>query len=131
MTSPLPRSSRKRCARAPKSWSQISTRPADAKGIKLNPLDRTIDDSGYHYKYVDVSFDRAARTMTLTVRAPEGDQPQTVEAIHAAGDQWWPLQMARELDDAILMLRTNELELGLLLLKTAGSIRGSSRVAMR
>jgi benzoyl-CoA-dihydrodiol lyase len=100
--------------------AQVSTRPADAKGIKLNPVSRTVDDNGYHYKYVDVSFDRAARTITLAVRAPEGEQPQTVEAIHAAGDQWWPLQMARELDDAILMLRTNELELGLLLLKTVG-----------
>ncbi len=103
-----------------KNLAQISTRPADAKGIKLNPVDRTTDEGGYHYKYVDVTFDRAARTITLTVRAPEGDQPQTVEAIHAAGDQWWPLQMARELDDAILMLRTNELELGLMLLKTVG-----------
>jgi benzoyl-CoA-dihydrodiol lyase len=100
---------------------QISTRPANAKGIKLNQVDRAMDDSGYHYKYVDVSFDRDARTITLTVRAPEGDQPQTVEAVHAAGDQWWPLQMARELDDAILMLRVNEAELGLLLLKTEGS----------
>src|ERR1700685_3104642 len=100
--------------------AQVSTRSADAKGIKLNPVGRTVDDSGYHYKYVDVAFDRDTRTITLTVRAPEGDQPQTVEAIHAAGDQWWPLQMARELDDAILMLRTNELELGLLLLKTVG-----------
>jgi benzoyl-CoA-dihydrodiol lyase len=100
--------------------AQVSTRPANAKGIKLNPVGRTVDDSGYHYNYVDVTFDRAARTITLTVRAPEGDQPQTVEAIHAAGDQWWPLQMARELDDAILMLRTNELELGLMLLKTEG-----------
>jgi benzoyl-CoA-dihydrodiol lyase len=98
-----------------------STRPADAKGIKLNPLDRKIDDSGYHYRYVDVSFDRSARTVTLTVRAPEGDQPTSVEAIHAAGNRWWPLQMARELDDAILMLRVNELELGLLLLKTSGN----------
>ncbi len=106
-------------ARAEK-LAQTSTRSADAKGIKLSKLDRTIDDSGYHYKYVDVTFDRAARTVTLTVRAPEGDQPQTIDAIHAAGDQWWPLQMARELDDAILMLRVNELELGLLLLKTAG-----------
>jgi len=97
-----------------------STRVPDAKGIKLNPLERSVDDSGYHYKYVDVSFDRAARTATLTVRAPEGDQPQSVDAIHAAGDRWWPLQMARELDDAILMLRVNELELGLLLLKTTG-----------
>src|ERR1700759_3109686 len=98
----------------------ISTRPANAKGIKLNPVGRTIDDSGYHYKHVDVTFDRAARTITLTVRAPEGELPQTVDAIHAAGDEWWPLQMARELDDAILMLRVNELDLGLMLLKTSG-----------
>jgi benzoyl-CoA-dihydrodiol lyase len=101
--------------------AQDSTRPADAKGIELTPLQRRIDDDGYHYRYVDVTFDRAARTATLTVRAPEGDQPGTPEAIHAMGDQWWPLAMARELDDAILMLRVNELELGLWLLKTSGS----------
>ena len=98
-----------------------SARRADVKGIKLNAVHRTIDDSGYHYNHVDVIFDRSARTATLTVRAPEGNQPTTVEQIHAAGDQWWPLAMARELDDAILMLRVNELELGLLLLKTSGS----------
>ncbi len=98
-----------------------STRSAATEGIKLSPLARRIDDNGYHYKYVDVLFDRIARTATLTVRAPEGDQPGTPEAIHAMGDQWWPLAMARELDDAILMLRVNELELGLLLLKTSGS----------
>ena len=98
----------------------ISTRPADAKGIELTPVDRKVDDNGYHYKYVDVSFDRSARTATLTVRAPEGQQPRTLSEAHAAGAAWWPLQMARELDDAILMLRVNELELGLLLLKTAG-----------
>jgi benzoyl-CoA-dihydrodiol lyase len=97
-----------------------SIRPADAKGIKLNPLARKIDDHGYHYQHVDVAFDRGARTVTLTVRAPEGNQPTTVDEIHAAGDQWWPLAMARELDDAILMLRVNEAELGLLLLKTSG-----------
>jgi benzoyl-CoA-dihydrodiol lyase len=98
-----------------------SARSTNAKGIDLTRLRRRIDDAGYHYKYVDVAFDRAARTATLTVRAPEGDQPETPEAIHAMADQWWPLAMARELDDAILMLRVNELELGLLLLKTAGS----------
>jgi benzoyl-CoA-dihydrodiol lyase len=97
-----------------------STRTASAKGIKLNPVDRTVDDKGYHYKYVEVTFDRSARTATLTVRAPEGNQPKTVDEIHAAGGQWWPLAMARELDDAILMMRVNELELGLLLLKTSG-----------
>lgn len=98
-----------------------SPRRADDRGIKLNPLDRKIGGDGYHYKYVDVSFDRAARAATLTVHGPEGGQPETPEAIHAAGDQWWPLAMARQLDDAILMLRSNELELGLLFLKTKGN----------
>jgi benzoyl-CoA-dihydrodiol lyase len=69
-----------------------------------------------------VEFDRPGRTATLTVRGPEGLQPLEADAIHAAGDQWWPLRMARELDDAILMLRVNEPELGLLLIKTSGSI---------
>ena len=50
-----------------------SSRPADAKGIKLNPLQRRIDENGYHYQHVDVTFDRSARTATLTVRAPEGN----------------------------------------------------------
>src|SRR5271166_4284584 len=103
---------------------ESSSRSADAKGIKLNPLRRRIDDNGYHYQHVDVVFDRAARTATLTVRAPEAHQPCNIDEIHAAGDQWWPLAMARELDDAILMLRVNELELGLLLLKTTGNAEG-------
>ena len=99
-----------------------STRPAAVKGIELRPLSRKIDESGYHYSQVDVEFDRAARTAAITIRGPQGVQPETMDAIHAAGDSWWPLAMARELDDAILMLRANESELGLLLLKTQGSI---------
>jgi benzoyl-CoA-dihydrodiol lyase len=98
-----------------------SSRPGDAKGITLNPLDRTIDEKGIHYQHVDVAFDRQARVAMLTVHGPEGEHPQTVEAIHALGDRWWPLAMARELDDAILLLRTNELDLGLVLIKTTGS----------
>src|SRR5262245_28303206 len=101
---------------------ESSSRSAAAQGIELHPLQRKIDDGGYHYSHVDVVFDRESRTATLTVRGPQGTQPQTIEQIHAAGDSWWPLAMARELDDAILMLRTNELELGLLLLKTVGEI---------
>jgi len=108
-------------ARSEKLVSE-STREADAKGIKLSPLQRRVDDSGYHYQHVDVTFDRNARTAALTIRGQEGTQPSTLAEIYAAGDQWWPLAMARELDDAILMLRVNELELGLLLIKTAGSI---------
>ena len=101
----------------------ISSRSGDAEGIRLNPLHRTVDDKGYHYQHVDVAFDRVARTATLTVHAPEGQQPRTLPEIHDTGECWWPLQMARELDDAILMLRVNQAELGLLLLKTAGDPR--------
>jgi benzoyl-CoA-dihydrodiol lyase len=97
-----------------------SGRGANAKGIWLNAVKRTIDDNGYHYEHVDVAFDRALRTATVKVSGPRGAQPKTTLEIHALGDAWWPLAMARELDDAILMLRTNEPELGLILFKTEG-----------
>jgi benzoyl-CoA-dihydrodiol lyase len=99
-----------------------SPRKTGQKGIRLNSLQRKIDDSGYHYENVDVTFDREMRTATLKVKGPQGAQPKTVEEMHALGDAWWPLAMARELDDAILLLRTNEPELGLLLLKTEGEV---------
>jgi len=97
-----------------------SNRKAEAKGIRLNALQRKIGDTGYHYDHVDVAFDRELRTATMKVSGPRGAQPQNVEEIHAAGDKWWPLAMARELDDAILMLRTNEPGLGLILFQTEG-----------
>jgi benzoyl-CoA-dihydrodiol lyase len=97
-----------------------SDRPAAAKGIALTPLNRTLDDGGIHYQYVDVALDRGARVATITVRAPEKQEPYTVDEALARGAAWWPLQMARELDDAILHLRTNELEAGLWIFKTAG-----------
>jgi benzoyl-CoA-dihydrodiol lyase len=97
-----------------------SDRPRGARGIALTPLERTVDDAGYHYRHVDVQFDRKARSATITVSAPEARQPEDLAAIHALGAAWWPLNMARELDDAILLLRTNELELGTWILKTAG-----------
>jgi benzoyl-CoA-dihydrodiol lyase len=97
-----------------------SIRPAEARGVELTPLDRTADDGGYHYRHVDVVIDRAARTATLTVKGPEGAPPRELDAILAEGARWWPLAMARELDDAILLLRTNDLEIGTLVLKTRG-----------
>ncbi|MBZ5703598.1 MAG: 2,3-epoxybenzoyl-CoA dihydrolase [Acidobacteriia bacterium] len=99
----------------------LSDRPADAPGVPLSPLQRTADAAGLHYQYVDAQIDRESRTVTITVRAPERVPADTVEQALAAGARWWPLQMARELDDAILSLRTNELELGLWIFKTAGN----------
>jgi len=99
-----------------------SDRPPDAKGVALVPLERAIDDAGYHYRFVDVRVDRARRTATFTVRGPHGQQPAGIDAIVAAGASWWPLQMARELDDAILSMRTNELDLGVWLMKTEGDL---------
>ena len=98
-----------------------SDRPADGRGVALTPIQRTQDAAGLHYAFVDVALDRAKRTATLVVKAPAGDPPRDIAAIEAAGASWWPLQMARELDDAILHLRTNELDLGTWLLRTEGS----------
>jgi len=97
-----------------------SDRPSDAKGIALPSLKRRIDDAGYHYETVDVAIDRKARRATLTVNAPSVESAIEIDAIVAAGASWWPLLMARELDDAILMLRTNDLEIGTWVLKTGG-----------
>ncbi len=98
----------------------LSDRPSGELGVKLTPLERTSDESGYHYRYLEVAIDRQGRTATLTIPAPEGAPVKGVEAIRAAGANWWPLAMARELDDAVLNLRTNELEIGLWIVKTSG-----------
>jgi len=81
------------------------------------------DDRGYRYKYVDVELDAQRRTATLTVRAPESPAPATIEEIVEAGASWWPLQVSRELDDAILSLRINQLGLGLWIFRTEGDRR--------
>ncbi|MDT3736027.1 MAG: 2,3-epoxybenzoyl-CoA dihydrolase [Denitratisoma sp.] len=98
-----------------------SDRPG-GQGISLTPLKRKDDDKGYHYNHVDVEIDRASRTATLTVTAPMGRQPDELEEILTQGARWWPLAVARELDDAILMLRTNDLDVGLWQIRTRGDI---------
>jgi benzoyl-CoA-dihydrodiol lyase len=103
--------------------AQGSDRPADAKGIVLAPLKRTIDEDGLHYETVDAVFNRNSRSVTITVKAPEMVPSQTLGGVTELGAEWWPLKMARELDDAILSLRTNELELGLWILKTGGDAK--------
>lgn len=97
-----------------------SARGGPDQGIELTPLKAVIDEQGYHYGVVDVQVDRAARIATFTVSAPKTGIESTPDAIVAAGVNWWPLQLARELDDAILNLRTNELEIGTWVIKTRG-----------
>jgi benzoyl-CoA-dihydrodiol lyase len=97
-----------------------SARPSEAAGVTLTPLERTIDDAGYHYRHVDVRFDRDRGVATIVVTAPDGTPPDDGESMRKEGAAFWPLAMARELDDAILMLRTNEPQLGLWQLETQG-----------
>ncbi|NVM89484.1 benzoyl-CoA-dihydrodiol lyase [Variovorax sp. SG517] len=97
-----------------------SDRPANGKGVALTRVERTDSADGISYANVDVQIDRSKRTATITVKAPTGAQPSDIAAIEAAGAAWWPLAMCRELDDAILNLRTNELDIGTWLLKTEG-----------
>jgi len=104
-----------------RALAALSDRPESAQGIELVPLRRQVGEAGYQYSAVDVRIDAPARTATLTVSAPQGPQPQDLEGILARGADWWPLVAARELDDAILMLRTNHLDIGTWLLKTSGS----------
>ena len=97
-----------------------SDRPANARGVALVPLQRTIEANAVRYQHVSVTMDRAARTATFVVKAPQGPQPTDVAGIEALGAQWYALQLARELDDLILHMRTNELDVGLWVLKTEG-----------
>ncbi|MGB3430707.1 2,3-epoxybenzoyl-CoA dihydrolase [Achromobacter sp.] len=100
--------------------AQGSDRPAGEQGIALTPVQRTESADGLAYRYVGIQLDREKRQATWTVRAPEGAVESELRDIVAAGANWWPLQMARELDDAILTLRTNELDIGTWIIKTEG-----------
>jgi benzoyl-CoA-dihydrodiol lyase len=97
-----------------------STRSGAAKGIALTPLQLTIDEQGYHYTTVDAQVNRETRVATITVNAPNASIESTPAAIETAGANWWPLKLARELDDLILNLRTNELETGTWVIQTRG-----------
>ena len=97
-----------------------SDRPRDAKGIELPPLDRREQPDGLEYGHVSLAFDRAKRVATLTVRAPDEPQPTDPEGFERAGADAWAIAAWRELDDAILHLRLNEPEIGLVLVRAVG-----------
>jgi benzoyl-CoA-dihydrodiol lyase len=98
-----------------------SDRPKTAKGIVFTPLDRKIEADRVSYSHVDAEIDRARGLVTITVRGPSQAAPASVEAAHALGARFWPLAVARELEDAILHLRANEQTIGVLLMRTDGN----------
>ena len=97
-----------------------SDRPLEGKALTLGPLDRSIEENALRYSQVRVEMDRASRTATFIVNAPSGAQPTDIAGIEQTAADWYPLVLARELEDAILSMRTNELELGTWIIKTEG-----------
>jgi benzoyl-CoA-dihydrodiol lyase len=103
-----------------RQFAAASKRNGDGTGISLTPLTRTIDDNGIRYGFVGVDIDRNARIATISIHAAEAAPPADVDAMIAQGASFWPLQVARELDDAILHLRINELAIAMLVFKSHG-----------
>jgi benzoyl-CoA-dihydrodiol lyase len=97
-----------------------SQRPGSGQGVALTPLQRTVEADALRYQHVSVEIDRAKRLASFVVKSPSGPQPTDIAGIEALGDQWFPLAMVRELEDAILQMRTNELDIGLWIIKTSG-----------
>ncbi len=101
----------------------VESSPArSSEGITLEPLAKEIDGDTIRYTHVTVELDHDERVATLTVNAPDGKQPGDLAAIRKLGSSWWPLAAFRDLDDALLHLRINEPDTGLVLLRTAGKL---------
>ncbi len=104
-----------------KEFAAKSDRPSDAKGIALTPLERTFaEDGSVSYSTVEVSVERDKRVVTVTIKGPDADAPASADALEGEGASTWMLRAARELDDAILHLRLNEQELGVMVFRTQG-----------
>ncbi len=102
--------------------AKASDRPASGPGVTLEPLAREIEEDSVHYPNLAVTLDRERRVATLTLCGPQVDPPAGADGIQAEGCRFWPLALARELDDALLHLRLNELELGTLVFKSEGEL---------
>jgi benzoyl-CoA-dihydrodiol lyase len=113
-----------RVAERAKAFAAASPRNAQGEGVKLTPLTRTIDGDSVRYRFVSVDIDRAGRVATISVKAPDAPPPADAAAIEAQGAAFWPLQIARELDDAILHLRLNELGIAVIVFKSEGDPAG-------
>src|SRR5215831_19492668 len=109
-----------RIAERAREFAASSKRSGNGRGVQLTPLTRTIDDNGVRYGFVGVDIDRGARMATIAIHAPAALAPADIDGMMAQGAAFWPLQVARELDDAILHLRLNELDIAMLVFKSHG-----------
>jgi benzoyl-CoA-dihydrodiol lyase len=107
-------------AQMAKELAATSDRPTAAEGIRLTPIERSMAEDALTYSSVKVEIDREGRRATITLQGPRDAPPASAEAIEAQGAQFWPLRLARELDDAICHLRLNELEIGTWIFKSQG-----------
>ena len=103
-----------------RQFAAASKRDGNGSGISLTPLKRNFDDNGVRYGLVSVDIDRAQRIATISIKAPDAPPPNDIDGVITQGASFWPLQVARELDDAILHLRINELETAMLVFKSHG-----------
>lgn len=103
-----------------REFAASSRRAGQGQGIALKPLKREFTGTGIRYGFVDVEINRDQRIATITIKSPESDPPADVAGMTAQGAAFWPLQVAREIDDAILHLRINELEVAMLVFKSHG-----------
>jgi benzoyl-CoA-dihydrodiol lyase len=109
-----------RIAERAREFAASSKRSGNGTGVQLTPLTRTIDDNGVRYGFVSVDIDRGARMATIAIHAPAALAPADLDGMMAQGAAFWPLQVARELDDAILHLRLNELDIAIIVFKSHG-----------
>jgi benzoyl-CoA-dihydrodiol lyase len=103
-----------------KEFAAASKRAGEGQGVALKPLNRRFTEDGIRYGFVSVDLNRAGRIATISIKAPDNDPPADIAGLTAQGADFWPLQVARELDDAILHLRINELEIAMLVFKSHG-----------
>ena len=98
-----------------------SDRPNDQKGIKLDPLKLKMENNSWKYSAVKVDLDPKLGVGEITILGPNEDVPNSIDQLLEEGDGFWPLRVARELDDALLQIRFNELEIGVIVFKSTGS----------
>jgi benzoyl-CoA-dihydrodiol lyase len=105
-----------------RALAATSDRPADGQGVGLTPLDRRLEDEALSYEHLDVELDRGAGVARFEIRGPGSAPPDEISALVELGTAFWPLALARELDDAILHLRSNVPDVGLWLLRSSGDL---------